>query len=347
MNHILLMKNVLHTTAFSVEDDMFYEWRNDRNSREYRNLGMITGPAFPYRSYVAYAVISRGISLSMFIRVFTSNRIRRFLRRSHPYFLHTIRSMISCIDTDSGHSTLFEGLKGHLCTRPLSTFASRDPTPKMVDPVVLDFVRKTFFISGYTLFYLIALFAAGAIGRAGAYVAEKWILERFISDRIKANRDYVEVSTELCVLLCSTGFLIVAVGLLFMHLVGGLPHEYDELAVQIGIAFFGLIVFVCLTLAALLFACCVWSVGKALRGLWRKEIVDEEAGLFGKRTASNYGTSKISRRRSVTPVTSEGTPEQADGEHIAPRSLDRTWIKMKVFSSVRNLDVRRIGCCSE
>jgi hypothetical protein len=216
----------------------------------------------------------------------------------------------------------------------------------MVDPIIVNFVRKTFYISGYTLFYLIAMFAAGGIGRAGAYVAEKWILDRFISDRLKANRDYVEVSTELCVLLCSTGFLIVAVGLLFMHLVGALPPEYDELAVQVGIAFFGLIVFVCFTLAALLLACCVWSAWRGLRGLWRNQIVDEEAGLFRRGSASNYGTSKIFGRRFDTPVTLEESYDQAVEEHTTPQSVDRSWVMMKVFSSVRDLDVRRIGCCS-
>lgn len=251
--------------------------------------------------------------------------------------------MTSCIDTDSGHSILFDGLPGHLCTHPLSTSGPLYSTVTMVDPIDVDFIRKTFYISGYTLFYLIAMLFAGAIGRAGAYVAEKWILERFISDQLRANHVYVEVSTQLCVLLCSTGYLIVAVGLLFMHLCGALPHEYDELTIQLGIAFFGLIVFVCLVLASLLLACCVWSAGVRLRRRLRHEVVDEEAGLFGKGGAWNYGTSKISRRRDRTPVTLEEALGRSTEDHTPPRMLERSWIKMKVISSIRDIDVRRVG----
>ena len=128
-------------------------------------------------------------------------------------------NMEDCINTDSGYLTPFHGLTGHLCTQPLSNASSPLSLGATSGPIILYFIRKTFYICGYILLYLIATFAAAGVGQASAYVAEKWILGIFFAERLKANRDYVEISRQLWVLVCSVGFLIVAVGLLFMRLV--------------------------------------------------------------------------------------------------------------------------------
>lgn len=222
--------------------------------------------------------------------------------------------------------------------------------------MVIDVVRKTFYIGGYMLFYLLATLLAGVIGLAGAYVAEHWILDRFITADVKPNGDYIEISTWVFMLFCSASFLIVAVGLLSVNIVGVLPHEYDEPAIPVGIALFGLIVFVCLILGALLFACYVWHAVILVNGLWRVEALDEEAGLLRNSSRATYGTSKAFARQHETLETEsleteslemdiletqEETTDPAIEEHTAPRSLDQIWIQMKVTSSVRNLDVRR------
>lgn len=255
--------------------------------------------------------------------------------------------MNSCIDADSGHSTFFKGLTGHLCTKPLSTTMPAPQSNTMAEEEILELVRKTFYISGYTLLYLIAMSAAAGLGRLAAYVAEK-IVSLFIGERMKMYRDIVQVSQDLCVLICATGYLIVAVGLLFMHLVGGLPHEYDMLAVQIGIAFFGELVFVTLFLATLFVGLCVWAVWSKCRGLLREKVVDEEAGLMKNGRSRAYGTSEASERResNAAPVASI-TPSQNTYRQKrttpGPKRVDPAGIKMKVLSSVRNLDVPWMG----
>jgi hypothetical protein len=254
--------------------------------------------------------------------------------------------MEGCINTDSGHSTMFHGLADHLSTQPLTTTSLPPSVGATSDPVILAFIRKTFYISGYTLLYLIATFAAAGVGQASAFIAEKWILELLFAERLKANRDHVEVSRQLWVLICSVGFLIVAVGLLFMHLVGGLPHEHDELAVQIGIALFGLIVFVTLSLMALFVGSCVWAAVRKLWDLARQEVVDEEAGLIKNCASLNYGTSRQSESFAQQDATVPALHENS--RYIArqapvPKRLDRTWIKMRALSSVRDLDVRWMG----
>jgi hypothetical protein len=193
---------------------------------------------------------------------------------------------------------------------------------------------------------MIATFAAAGVGQASAYIAEKWILELFIAEHLKANGDHVEVSRHLWVLTCSVGFLIVALGLLFMHLAGGLPHEYDEFAVQIGIALFGLIVFVTLSLMALFVGSCVWAAGRKLWVLVRQEVVDEEAGLIKNGDSLNYGTSEQSesfeQQDAAVPTFHEGPP-YITRQAPAPKRLNRTWIRMHALSSVRDLDVRWMG----
>ena len=98
-----------------------------------------------------------------------------------------------------------------------------------------DVVTRVFYINGYILLYAASTVFAGGVGLAGFWVANK-ILERTMGKRIVPWRNYIEFTRGLCVLVCATMFLIVAVGLLFMHLVGGLPHEYDVIAVQVAIA---------------------------------------------------------------------------------------------------------------
>lgn len=217
----------------------------------------------------------------------------------------------------------------------------------MAEDDILELIRKTFYISGYTLLYLVAMCAAAGMGRLAAYIAEK-ITALFIGERMKMYRDCIQVSQDLCVLICATGYLIVAVGLLFMHLVGGLPHEYDMLAVQIGIAFFGELVFVTLFLVTLFVGFCFWAVWKWYRGLFRKKIVDEEVGLMKNSRAKAYGTSENLERDGPNAVPTAFVPPYRNPYRQkrplpGPKKLNPAGIKMKVLSSVRNLDVQWMG----
>lgn len=243
--------------------------------------------------------------------------------------------MSGYIITDLYYSIPIQGTANSLHTKPLLS----SDTTTMAHDIILDFIRKSFFISGYTLFYLIAMFAAGTMGRFSGYIAEKWIMQRFIPKKLTLYRDAVQVMKEVCILICSTGYLIVALGLLFMHLVGGLPHEYDMLAAQIGIAFFGELIFVTLCLGALFVGFCAWAVWKKCRGLWREKALDEETGLMKHANRMRYGTSNDpeQRRASVTP--SDEVYQQLSGRNSAPKRLDRAWVRLKGVSSVRDLDV--------
>ena len=275
-------------------------------------------------SPILFCFLSLNIFASMVAASQPTNRL----------LVHVCLRIKDCIDTKT-LSLARDTLRKQAQIIPASKFCVLEPSTMLI----LDFVRKTFYVSGYTLLYLVAMFAAGGVGRIAAFVAEKWILKRFMRKQLEANRNFVEVSRELCVLTCSTGFLIVAVGLLFMHLANGLPHEYDELAVQVAIAFFGLLVFICFCLSALLIVVSgLWALGR-LRSL-RSRVTDddEEAGLFKNSSAPVYGTS-------------EDLENDEDGEDSQRRDSERTikrltepapphqvWINMDLLSSVRNLD---------
>lgn len=248
--------------------------------------------------------------------------------------------MQSCIDTDSGHSTFFQGLAGHLCSQPLLNSIK---STNMPDPVVIDFIKKTFDISAYTLLYVLGTFVAGVIGRLGAYVGTRWIFELFIPHRVKANRVHVEGVKEICILICGMGYLVVAVGLLFMHLAGGLPHEYDELAAQIGVALFGEIVFVCLCLVTIFAGFCVGTVLVKTRALFRRKAAadDEETGLLKNSNHSDYGSPERPRDETVAPKKTMRKSRPRPRQPHMPKALYRPWIKMRTISSVRDLDSRR------
>lgn len=86
---------------------------------------------------------------------------------------------------------------------------------------ITNLVCKTFEICGYFLAYLTATGLAGATGYLGFSIAEK-ILRRCSPDRMKMYEDVLELSQMMFVLSCTIGYLIVAVGLLFRHLVSNL-----------------------------------------------------------------------------------------------------------------------------
>lgn len=214
-------------------------------------------------------------------------------------------------------------------------------------------IAKLFRICGYILLYLFAAIVAGGIGRITAYIAEKWILEKFFKSHVKPYRDWIEVSRPRCILTCVTGFLIVAVGLLFMHLVGLLPHEYDEVAVQVVVAFFGLAVFVCMCLAIVFVASLLlWIVLRCKEMRYGTGSVDEETALLEYPPESSYGTDDCVEddcEEDGPSMERQSTAPHAIRLHAAPdvqlQAPNQSWINMINLSSVRNLDLSRIRDC--
>ncbi len=210
-----------------------------------------------------------------------------------------------------------------------------------------EVVALTFYINGYIVLYVAATVFASFIGYAAALI-DKNILQRILGARLIPHRDELEFARGVCVLTCGTGFLIVAVGLLFMHLVGGLPHEYDELAAQVGIAVFGVLVFACVCLTvAMVVVGMFWVVwicrGKGGQAEW----VDEETCLLKRSGSRLYGSGEAStaredRRRAVEAILEAdetAVEEEAEEEPACPNP---TWIKMRLLSSIRELDFRRM-----
>lgn len=204
-------------------------------------------------------------------------------------------------------------------------------------------IIKVFQICGYILLYA---FAAGLLGRFAALIAEKCILAKLFKDKLKPYMDWVEISRSICILLCGTAFLIVSIGLLFLHLIGLLPPEYDEVAVQVVVAFFGLLVFVCMCLAIMTAAALLLWIK-----LWYRKrrsdagINDEESGLLQSDKKPSYRSACYDQVRLVArehPIQQHKTApivEVRATDAAKPLTRpQRTWIKMINLSSVRQLD---------
>ncbi|KAK3715377.1 hypothetical protein LTR37_007105 [Vermiconidia calcicola] len=215
---------------------------------------------------------------------------------------------------------------------------------------VLAVVVKTFSVTGYLLLYAFAMSISGGMGYGSVKIAETWILEELFGDRLEGCRDYFKFTRGICMLGCGTGFLIVAVGLLVMHMVGGLAEEYDQVAVQVLIASFGVFVFCCLCLAVVLVGASGWWVMEwAVRCVWKAGILDEETGLlqgpigvrYGAVGAADMDEQEVLQEPQVEDPRVE-VPQESYGLSDDRGAPARTWIKMYELSSVRNLDVRRM-----
>lgn len=94
---------------------------------------------------------------------------------------------------------------------------------------------QTLYINGCILLYGLATTLAGCIGLAG-HILSKKIWHLALGKRIVPYRDLIDMMKSLSILVCGSANVLVSVGLLFLHLAGGLPHEYDMVVVQVGIA---------------------------------------------------------------------------------------------------------------
>ena len=216
---------------------------------------------------------------------------------------------------------------------------------------LVNILCKPLEVVGYLMLYIIAILVAGLIGWATAHVAEKWILKKFLGARLKAYRDLVEGWRGLCVLTCGTGFLIVALGLLFMHLAGGLGDDYGEIVGMMGIAFFGLVVFVALCLGILSLALSVmWAFGRCRGKYGSAQDFDEERALLkrtypkgdrlGEAFQDEDDGDKVDDDGGVAERVEDAAEEVPSANDAPPQMPGRTWIRMAVLSSVGELDIQ-------
>lgn len=127
-----------------------------------------------------------------------------------------------------------------------------------------------------------------------------------------------------------------------IYLVSGIPHEYEEIAVEMGIAFFGLLVILSMCLTMLLVIILVFAIGCKFKRLGRTAVVDEEAGLVKNGSCEDYGTSGALAHDVIIPPPVPHRENTFDDVHIiAPKKADEAWIRMNELSSVRDVSSRR------
>lgn len=97
--------------------------------------------------------------------------------------------------------------------------------------------------SSQLLFYALTTLLAGAIGHTIFHLLQNLLTFALGSRVLRPYRELVDFVCVLCVLVCSTAFLIVAVGPLFLNLAGVLSEEYEGLLAQVGTAVLGVTIF--------------------------------------------------------------------------------------------------------